>query len=248
MDSISILFWIAVVIVAWLGLRNVITIFTGSSQTGPLKPGQYLCHVTSLLLYCGACGFAIYYRIWWPLAIGIIVELLFRKSVIRFGEIACRREIEMLFAVRANNINELINLIEQGTDINWQDSKMEGVTALHEAARKGNIEIVRYLLQNGSDINSKNYNGLSPLHIAAYCGENVIVNTLIAEGADLNAKAKDNITPLHTAASMGHTDTVELLINSGAEAHARSSKDGSTPEDFATREGHQDVADFLSRY
>jgi hypothetical protein len=248
MDLISILFWIAVVIVAWLGLRNVITIFIGSSQTGPLKPGQYLCHATSLLLYCGACGFAIYYHIWWPLAIGIIVELLFRKSVIRSGEIAYRREIEMLFAVRTNNINELIKLIEQGTDINWQDSKMEGVTALHEAVRKGNIEIVRYLLQKESDIHLKNYNGLSPLHVAAYCGENEIVRALIAAGADVNAKAKDNITPLHTAASMGHADTVELLINSGAKAHARSSKDGSTPEDFATREGHQDVSDFLSRY
>ncbi|RKY12425.1 MAG: hypothetical protein DRP65_01275 [Planctomycetota bacterium] len=248
MDLTSILFWIAVVIVAWLGLRNVITIFIGSSQTGPLKHGQHLCHATSLLLYWGACGFAIYYRIWWPLAVGIILELLFRKSIIRSGEIIYKCEIEMLFAVRTDNINELINLIEQGADINWKDSKMEGVTALHEAARKGNIEIARYLLQNGADINSKNYNGLTPLHIAAYCGENIIVNTLIAEGAKVNAKAKDNITPLHAAASMGHQDTVELLINNGAEVHTRSSKDALTPQDFATRDGHQGVAGFLSRY
>lgn len=248
MDLISILFWIAVVIVAWLGLRHVITILIGWSQTGPLKRGQHLCHATSLLLYWGACGFAVYYRIWWPLAVGLIVEVLFRKSVIRSGDIVYEREIEMLFAVRTDNICELMNLIEQGANINWQDSRMEGATALHEASRKGNIEIVRYLLQKGSDIHLKNYNGLSALHVAAYCGENEIVRALIAAGADVNAKAKDNITPLHAAASMGSGETVELLINSGAEAHARSSKDGSTPQNFAIREGHQDVSELLSRY
>ncbi len=245
----TILFWIAVIIVAWLGVvRNIVAILTGSSQMGPLKQGQYLCHTISMFLYCGACGFAIYYQIWWPLAIGIIIELLFRKSVIRSGDIARRGEIAMMLAVRTNNINEFKKLVEQGVNINWQDSKMEYVTALHEAARLGHIEVAKYLLQNGADINSKKLNGLSPLHVAAYCGENEIVNALLAEGADVDAKARDNITPLHVAASMGHTDTVELLINSGAEVFSKSSKDGSTPEDFANREGHQDVSDFLSRY
>ena len=74
---------------------------------------------------------------------------------------------------------------------------MEGVTALHEASRKGNIEIVRYLLQRGSDIHLKKLHGLSPLHIAAYCGENEIVRALIAAGGDVNANAKDTLLPFH---------------------------------------------------
>ena len=217
MDLVSILFWIAVLIVAWLGLRNVITILSGSPQMGRLMHGQRLCHAISLFLYWGACGFAIYYRIWWPLAVGFMVELLFRKSIIRSGDVVYKREMGMLFAVRSNNIDELMNLIEQGANINWQDSRMEGVTALHEASRKGNIEIVRYLLERGSDIHSKSYDGFSPLHIAAYCGENEIVCALIAAGADVNAKAKDDITPLHTAVSMGHTEIVKLLGENGAK-------------------------------
>ncbi len=86
------LFWIVVIIVAWLGLRNLISIITGSSQTGPLKPGHRLCHATSLLLYWGACVFAVLYRLWWPLAVGVILELVFRKSVIRSGEKASKQE------------------------------------------------------------------------------------------------------------------------------------------------------------
>lgn len=235
-------------IVAWLGLRNVITILLGSSQMGPLKPGQRLCHVLSLLIYWGACGLAIYYRIWWPLAIGLIIELLFRKSTIRSGDIACRLEIEMMFAVRTNNMTKLMNLIEKGADINWQDSRVDGVTALHEASQKGNIEIVKYLLQEGSNVHLQNYNGFTALHVAAYTGENEIVRTLIAAGADVNAQAKDNVTPLHAAASMGHIDTVQLLVSSGAKVHATTSKKGETPKDFAISEGHQNICEFLSDY
>ena len=83
----SILFWAAIVIVAWLGLRNLISIIIGHSLTGPLKPGQRLCHATSLFLYWGACFFAILFQIWWPLAIGVCLEYLFRKATIKSGEL-----------------------------------------------------------------------------------------------------------------------------------------------------------------
>jgi len=86
MDLITILFWLAVVTVAWLGLRNLITVFIGSSRTGPLKPGQRLCHATALILYWGACIIAIYAHSWLPLIIGVVIAFVFRQSVIRSGE------------------------------------------------------------------------------------------------------------------------------------------------------------------
>ena len=91
MNLNSVVFWIAVTIVAWLGLRNLVSIVIGSAQTGPLKPGQRLCHATSLLLYWGACVFAVLYQLWWSLAVGVILELIFRKSVIRSGEKASKQ-------------------------------------------------------------------------------------------------------------------------------------------------------------
>jgi Ankyrin repeats (3 copies)/Ankyrin repeat len=245
---VQILLYISTAIIAWLGLRHLVSIIIGQSHEGTLKPGQRLCHFTSLMLLWGGCGTALYLRHFWPLIVAAAIEYGFRKAVIRSGEKVCKCEKEMLLAVRTNNFSELKNLIEIGADINWQDSKMEGATALHEAVRKGSNEIIEYLLQNGAIINSKNHNGLTPIHVAAYCGQNVIINTLIEQGAEVNAKARDNITPLHAAAIMGHLDTVELLINRGAEVHVKSSKDGSTPQDFAVRGGHQDVTDALSRY
>jgi len=90
----TILFWIAIVIVAWLGFRNLISIIIGYSQTGPLKQGQRLCHATSIILYWGACAFAVLYLLWWPLVVGVIIEMVFRKSIIKSGEVVSRENKE----------------------------------------------------------------------------------------------------------------------------------------------------------
>ena len=82
----NILFWAAIGIVSWLGLRNIISIIIGYSRTGPLKSGQRLCHATSLIFYWGACAFAVLYHLWWPLVVGVILELIFRKCVIKSGQ------------------------------------------------------------------------------------------------------------------------------------------------------------------
>ncbi len=95
MNTHTIIFWVAVVAVAWLGLRNLISIIIGHSQTGQLKKGQRLCYATSIFIYWGACAFAIVYSLWWPLAIGVIIEIIFRKCVIKSGEIFTKRNSEM---------------------------------------------------------------------------------------------------------------------------------------------------------
>lgn len=85
MDFVTILFWISFVIIFWFGVRNVIVIIIGSSQTGPLKPGQRLCHGTSLFIYWAACLLALLYHSFWPLIISVVIEQLLRRSIIRSG-------------------------------------------------------------------------------------------------------------------------------------------------------------------
>ena len=82
----SVLFWIALLTVGWLGLRHLITIFVGSSQDGPLKRGQRLCHATSFLLLIGSSVTAAMFKVWWPLLVGVVSEHLFRHFTIGTGE------------------------------------------------------------------------------------------------------------------------------------------------------------------
>ena len=84
---LTISFWIAIIIIAWFGVvRNIITIAIGISQENKLKAGQRLCHLTSLLIYCGALIWAIKNKIWYPLLIGIILEYMFRTIIKKSGE------------------------------------------------------------------------------------------------------------------------------------------------------------------
>ncbi len=82
----SILFWITIGIVAWLGLRHLFSILAGWSQDGQLKPGQRLCHATSLLLLMGSSVIAAIFIVWWPLLAGVVSEHLFHRFIIWTGK------------------------------------------------------------------------------------------------------------------------------------------------------------------
>jgi len=89
---LSILFWLTIVIIAWFGIvRNIITIIICFSSEGRLKPGQKLCHLTSLLIYGGALILAIRNEIWYPLIIGIVLEYTFRTMIKKSGEIVNKK-------------------------------------------------------------------------------------------------------------------------------------------------------------
>ena len=81
-----IVIYVSTVIVAWLGLRHLISIIIGQSHDGVLKSGQRLCHFTSLVLLWGGCGGALYLHHFWPLVIAVVVEYVFRKAIIRSGD------------------------------------------------------------------------------------------------------------------------------------------------------------------
>ena len=67
-------------------------------------------------------------------------------------------------------------------------SKSQYCAQLFEAIRKKDLESVKFCLQNGVDINTKNKIGSSLLHEAAFRENLEIVKTLIQNGANINAK------------------------------------------------------------
>ena len=57
---------------------------------------------------------------------------------------------------------------------------------IHEAAEKGNIEVLQQHLDAGAQLNAKNESGWTPLIQAALGGHTEVAELLIAEGADAN--------------------------------------------------------------
>ena len=129
-------------------------------------------------------------------------------------------------------------MIDSGADVNAKNNN--GLTPLHEAAYRGNAEVIPVLVKAGADVNAKNNNGLTPLHEAAYRGNAEVISVLIKVEADVNAKAKYDWTPLHSAAWKGHTKVIPVLVKAGADVNAKTI-DGHTPLHLAAQEGNDQV-------
>jgi ankyrin repeat protein len=69
-----------------------------------------------------------------------------------------------------------------------------GDLALHHAARNGDLEIVKILVESGADVDALSDNKHFPLYCAAGHGHVETTLFLIANGADLEARLEDGKT------------------------------------------------------
>jgi Ankyrin repeats (3 copies)/Ankyrin repeat len=101
---------------------------------------------------------------------------------------------------------------------------MQEFTALHYAAREGNLQLVQSLVNSGVvGINTKaGLNKNTPLYRAAGKGHLEIVQWLLENKADVNAACDCNgKTALQWAISCGHMAVAQCLINYGANINAQ---------------------------
>lgn len=105
---------------------------------------------------------------------------------------------------------------------------------LLKAAKEGDVQEVKGLLDKGADVNARDERGYTPLHELIPWGKTEnnrteIASLLIEAGADVNARTEEGNTPLHLAAGRDSTEVAFLLIEAGADVNARESRYGKTP-------------------
>ncbi len=72
-------------------------------------------------------------------------------------------------------------------------------TALHMAARRGNVEIIGALLDEGADIEARDSAGETPLRRAVNCNKVEAAKLLLARGADPHSPGSRALTPARAA-------------------------------------------------
>ena len=92
-------------------------------------------------------------------------------------------------------------------------------TALHSASFEGHLQVVRYLLQLGVDINVRNFANCTPLLFASWKGHRDVVQCLLDHGADSDLRDEFRNSPLMLAAYYGHVDVVRLLLEHNADVN-----------------------------
>lgn len=86
---------------------------------------------------------------------------------------------------------------------------------LCEAARCGDCDKVRKLVECGGDVSYFDEQGLTPLMHAARAGHAPIVKALLEAGAPWNALSPSNLSAGDFAMDLAHQDAFDLLLNAG---------------------------------
>jgi truncated hemoglobin YjbI len=74
-------------------------------------------------------------------------------------------------------------------------------TALHMAARRGNVEVIGALLDGGADIEARDSAGDTPLRRSVNCNKVDAARLLLARGADPHSRGSKQLTPAGAARS-----------------------------------------------
>ncbi|XP_047339029.1 putative ankyrin repeat protein RF_0381 [Impatiens glandulifera] len=116
--------------------------------------------------------------------------------------------------------------------------------ALHFAAREGNIDVCKYLVEELKlDINEKDEDGETPLLHAARLGHIATSKYLVECGANPAIASELGATALHHAAGIGNVELLEFLLSKGAQVDSQS--DSGTPLIWAAGHGQEDAVKLL---
>jgi uncharacterized protein len=117
-------------------------------------------------------------------------------------------------------------------------------SSLIDAVKNQDVQAVRALLKQGTDIKAAEADGFTALHWAAQRDNAQVVDLLLAAGANAKASTRYNITPLYLAAVNGNAAIMERLLKAGADPNG-TAQEGQTILMTAALSGKPDAVRLL---
>ncbi|XP_077996621.1 uncharacterized protein LOC144449941 isoform X2 [Glandiceps talaboti] len=180
---------------------------------------------------------------------------------------------DLIVAVKSGDIEKVKFYLKNGYDVNSKDDRFLGrnKTSLHYAAQNqhldifkllldagaerdnedlivaaadGDIEKVKFCLENGYDVNYGAGFNKTSLHYGAEKGYLDICKLLLEAGAQVNAANDEKRTSLHYGAEKGYLDICKLLLKAGAQVNAADIYKR-TSLHLGAQNGHLDICKLL---
>jgi ankyrin repeat protein len=106
----------------------------------------------------------------------------------------------------------------EGADLDEPSSSYHKQTAMHLAANEGQLDVVRYLVAKGADIDAPNKNGSPPLAGALGRHHPEVAEFLLARGADVQVRGRFG-GALHYAAGGSNLEAARYLLSLGFDVN-----------------------------
>lgn len=140
----------------------------------------------------------------------------------------------MHWAAKTGNRAAMEALVAAKADPNVKDR--QGRTPLWSGVET-DVEVVKFLVDKGADVNARDLIKSTPLLWASGFGKPETVAFLLSKGADVKATDDNGWTPLIWAAGLGQPMTVDILVKSGADLTVADQTAGDTALLRAARTG-----------
>ncbi|XP_024188925.1 ankyrin-1 isoform X2 [Rosa chinensis] len=162
-----------------------------------------------------------------------------REIVQQFLNAACTGDVDLLKKL-AGKLDEGKGLAKTVDDI--KDANKRG--ALHFAAREGQSEMCKYLLEELKlDVDTKDEDGDTPLIHAARLGHTDTAKLLLEYGANPSIASDLGATALHHSAGLGNIELLRYLISKGVDVNSQS--DAGSPLIWAAGHDQPDAVKVL---
>lgn len=154
-------------------------------------------------------------------------------------------------AIKNNQLDVIKNKINKGLSVNFQDKA--GNTLLHYACLDNKIDIAKFLVENGANIEAKENDGFRPIHVN-HSPE--FVYFFLSKGVNINSQTNEGDTILHMLAIQEIKSEKEYeerinflkdLIENGANPNVENNT-GEKPFHTAYLYGNYRISKFLQPY
>lgn len=109
-------------------------------------------------------------------------------------------------------LNEIDLNVETEQTVMFEDSLVEGATALWLACAMGSMQLVKLLIKHGANINHSTYDESTPMRVSCYNNRVDIIRYLLSHGACVESPNIDSNTCLMIATFRGHFQVVNYAL------------------------------------
>jgi len=145
----------------------------------------------------------------------LVLAVAFILPIAAHAEINGDDQVAYTQALRDGDVKTVQKFLNAGLDVNEQFFTW---TALQIAANKGQLAVVKLLVEKGADINYKHpITKMTSFHLAAYENYPEVVKYLASKGADINAKMGGDVSIIRALRDAGNTKMVDFLMSLGVK-------------------------------